>query len=358
MEKTRSSRGKEIVKYGALIILATYFLILGLFEARSFLIPLATAVILALLMLPLSRKMESSFMNRISSSLLNTFILFLVSVGFAALISMQVKTVIDDWDEIKSTMEPKIEQFQDFLFEHTPLEEEDLNQSNEGINLPMMDEGSNPGQQAASFFNSAVKFFGDFLLTFIYIFFLLNYRTRFKDFLLMLFPDPRKNTVKKVIHETARVTQKYLVGKLFLIGLLAVLYAIGLGISGVDNFIFISLIAATLSLVPYIGNIVGFGLAMIFGYLTSGDTGILLGIIITFSIAQFVESYILEPYVVGDQVDLHPFFIILSVIIGGMIWGIMGMVLSIPILAILHVVFLHISPLKPFGFLLGQEDDD
>lgn len=174
----------------------------------------------------------------------------------------------------------------------------------------------------------------------------------------MLFPDSRKNTVKKVIHETARVTQKYLVGKLFLIGLLAVLYAIGLGISGVDNFIFISLIAATLSLVPYIGNIVGFGLAMIFGYLTSGDTGILLGIIITFSIAQFVESYILEPYVVGDQVDLHPFFIILSVIIGGMIWGIMGMVLSIPILAILHVVFLHISPLKPFGFLLGQEDDD
>lgn len=140
-----------------------------------------------------------------------------------------------------------------------------------------------------------------------------------------------------------------------LIAILASLYAIGLGISGVENFLLISILAAILSLIPYIGNVLGFGIAMTFGYLVSGETGILAGIVITFSVAQFVESYILEPYIVGDRVDLHPFTVILAVVIGNYIWGIMGMILSIPILAIINVVLLDIPALHPFGFLLSNK---
>lgn len=357
MEKMSKSKGKQILFYGTLTILGLYFLFLSLVKAGSFLIPLTTAIILSLLMLPLSRRMERSFLNRMASSLLNTFIILLASIGFIALVSMQVKTVVDDWSKIKETMKPKVENVKDFLFEHTPLKAKDLQKSKEGTNIPFISGGSNPGQKAASFLNKAIGFFADYLLTFIYIFFLLNYRQRFKDFLLLLFPDSKRQKVKNVIENSANVTQKYLVGKLMLIGLLAVLYAIGLGLSGVNNFILISILAAVLSLLPYIGNIVGFGLAIIFGYLVSGEMGVLIGIIITFTVAQFVESYILEPYIVGDQVDLHPFFVILSVIVGGMVWGIVGMILSIPILAILNVIFNNISSLKPFGFLLSKEED-
>lgn len=357
MEKMTNSKGKQILFYGTLTILGFYFLFLSLAKASGFLIPLATALILSLLMMPLSRRMERSFFNRTASSLINTLILFLISVGFMALVSMQVKTVVNDWPRIKETMKPKVEQVKDFLFAHTPLKDQDLEKAQEGPNIPFMSGDSNAGQKAASFVGNAVSFFGDYLLTFIYVFFLLNYRHRFKKFLLLLFPDSQRKKVKEVIESSANVTQKYLVGKLILIGLLAVLYAVGLGISGVNNFILISLLAAVLSLVPYIGNIIGFGLAIIFGYLVSGETGVLIGIIITFTVTQFVESYVLQPYVVGDQVDLHPFFVILSVIVGSMVWGIVGMILAIPILAILNVVFNHISPLEPFGFLLNKEED-
>ena len=357
MEKITSSKGKQILIYGTLTILGFYFLFLSLAKASGFLIPLITALILALLMLPLSRRMERSFLNRTASSLISTFIVLLVSLGFLALVSMQVKTVVDDWSKIKETMKPKIENLKAFLFEHTPLQEKDLEESEEGSGLPFMSSNTNAGQKAATFLNKALGFFGDYLLTFIYIFFLLNYRHRFKAFLLRLFPDSKRHKIKGVIESSANVTQKYLVGKLILIGLLAVLYAIGLGFSGVNNFILISILAAVFSLLPYIGNIIGFGLAMIFGYLVSGEMGVLIGIIITFTVAQFVESYVLEPYVVGDQVDLHPFFVILAVIIGGMVWGLAGMVLAIPILAIINVIFDHVTVLKPFGFLLSQEKD-
>lgn len=359
MEKKLMSKGKQILVYGTLSIVGLYFLFLGLAKAQGFLAPLFTALILALLMMPLARKMERSFMNRTASSLVNTIIIFIVSLGFMALVSFQIKSVVDDWSKIKETMKPKIEQLKEFVFEHSPLEKQDLNQSGSSSTVPFVgSRGSASGSQAASFFNAVLSFFGDYLLTFIYIFFILNYRHRFKEFLMRLFPDDHQSKVRDVIDSSAKVTRDYLIGKLILIGLLAVLYAIGLGISGVNNFILISILAAFLSLVPYIGNIIGFGLALAFGYLTSGQTTVLIGIIATFSVAQFVESYILEPYVVGDKVDLHPFLVILAVIIGSMVWGIIGMVIAIPILAIINVILINVRPLKPFGYLFSKEDPD
>ncbi len=95
---------------------------------------------------------------------------------------------------------------------------------------------------------------------------------------------------------------------------------------------------------------------MAFGYLTSGEMGVLIGVIIIFTVAQFSESYILQPYVVGDKVDLHPFFVVLGVVVGGALWGVVGMILAIPVLAIITNIFLHSPPLKPYGFLLSKED--
>lgn len=352
------TKGKSILLYATLTIVGIYFLFLGLAKAESFFIPLITAVILALLVTPLSNKMEKKISNRAAASFANTLLLFFISVGFIALLSFQVKNLMEDWNKIKEKMQPKVEQLKDFVLEYTPVSPETLEGTSIKNSMPLTGSNAKPAEKAAKYFSSIMSFFGDFLITFIYIFFLLTYRKRFKQFLLRLFPDERKHEVKHVIHKSASVTQKYLVGKLLLIGVLAVLYAVGLGISGVKNFILVSALAALFSLIPYIGNIIGFGLALAFGFLTTGDTNVFIGIVITFAIAQFVESYILEPYVIGDQVDLHPFFVIISVVIGGMVWGVMGMILSIPILAIINVVFLNINPLEPFGFLLSKENKD
>ncbi|MFO8145978.1 MAG: AI-2E family transporter [Bacteroidota bacterium] len=77
--------------------------------------------------------------------------------------------------------------------------------------------------------------------------------------------------------------------------------------------------------------------------------------LLNFSIVQFLESYVLKPYVIGDKVDLHLFFVILVVIIGNLIWGIIGMILAIPLIAIVTVIFLHVPPLQPYGFLESNQ---
>lgn len=343
--------GKRILTTATLFIVGTYFFFLSLSHGKAFLAPFLTAFILALLMVPVCNKMESWKMGRLFASLISTVFLFLLSIGFAFLISMQIKSVINDWDEVKQQIMPEIEKLEKKLYESTPVNEGDIK-----LKDTVASEGM--GKQALSFVNSFYAFAGNYLLVFIYIFFMLTYRSKLRVFLTKLFPDEQKQEVSKVISETANVVQRYLLGKFLLITILAIIYSIGLGISGVENFIIVSALAALLTIIPYIGNIIGFVLAIGLGYLTSGEIGVLIGIIATFSVGQFVESYILEPYIVGDKVNLNPFVDILAVIAGGILWGIVGMILAVPLLAIANMVFSHVRPLKPYSYLLSKEKDE
>lgn len=346
------STKKKLLFYITAFILATYFLFLGLSEAKGFLAPLVTALILSLVVLPLSHFLERKI-NRSLAALLSSVFLFLISLGLMALISFQVRSFTEDWSMIKKTMQPKIEQIKEFALQHTPINRNDIAEAKENSSLI----SSNASEQVKSFMSGLSSFITNYLLIFVYIFFMLSYRKIFKDFLLRVFPDQKRNNVKTIISKSTKVAPQYLIGKLVLMGLLAILYSIGLGISGVNNFILVSIIAALLTLIPFVGNLIGFTMAVAFGYLTSGDITVLIGIALTFIITQFVESYILQPYIVGEKVDVQPFFVIISVILGNMVWGIIGMILAIPILGIITVVLLNIQELKPFGILLSKAEE-
>ena len=344
------STKKKLLYYITAIVVATYFLFLGLFKAKGFFAPLVTAVILSLVVLPLSQRMERK-MKRPLAAILNSLLLFAISVGLMVLVSIQIRSFAEDWPQIQEAMQPKIEQFKNFALEHTPLDKEDIKEAkNQSSDAP-----SNAGEKVQTFMSGLSSFLANYLLTFVYVFFLLNYRDIFKKFILRVFPDKKRDTIKTIIAKSAKVAPQYLIGKLILMGLLAVLYSIGLGISDVSNFILVSVIAAVLTLIPYVGNVIGFVMAVAFGFLGTGDTTVLIGIALTFTITQFVESYVLQPYVVGERVDVHPFFVIVSVILGNMVWGVIGMILAIPVMGIISVVLLNIDELKAFGILLSKK---
>ncbi|WP_255702733.1 AI-2E family transporter [Antarcticibacterium sp. 1MA-6-2] len=195
------SKGKKILFTTTLIFAGTYFMILCLVKGQGFLAPLVMSIVLALLMIPLANKMEKRI-NRTFSSLLCTFILFLISLGVFALLSFQLKNFVDDWDTIKEKMKPKIEQAENYIYEHTNYTKEDLEEYQEKNNITAMGGGSS-GEKAFTFMSYVMSFIGNYLLTFIYIFFLLNYRRRFKIFILKLAPGDRQEKTLKIINKTA-----------------------------------------------------------------------------------------------------------------------------------------------------------
>jgi len=140
-----------------------------------------------------------------------------------------------------------------------------------------------------------------------------------------------------------------------MIVILWVMYGIGFSIVGVKNAIFFAILCGLLEIVPFVGNLFGTLLTVVVSFAQGGDVGLVLGILITYGVVQFVQTYLLEPLVVGAEVSINPIATIIGLVAGEQIWGIPGMILAIPIIGIIKIVFDHITPLKPYGFLLGEE---
>ena len=400
------SQALRILIYTTLVLAIAVCLFGGLVYGRSFLLPLAVAALFSMIILPVSGWLERKGMGRGWAAFLSDIVIILFFVILTGVIAAQVESLTNEWPQIKQQIEPRINQLERFITQQTGIsvakQEQKLpnflnqSNSNSGDSTQTQQSSSSPsapssqpnalanqssaapssqssqpttqssgtslssgGSILSSLGSVLSQFFttlGNFLLILVYTFFFLLYRKKFKKSILKMVPPDRQKRTEKVIADAAQVAQNYLFGRMLLLLFLAALYAIGLSISGVQNAILVSLLAAVLSLLPYVGNIIGYSAAVILAFVGGGGAGSVIGVSITFAITQFVESYVLEPYVVGDRVNLNPVFTIIVIVLGGAVWGIVGMLIAIPFLAIAKVIFDHVPALQPLGYLLGEED--
>lgn len=410
------TKARSILIYFTLVVVSLSVFFWGLIHAKAFLAPITVAALLAMVILPVCNWFERRGIKRAWASLFSDLLILLSFIVLGGIIGLQVGSIARDWPRIKQKIEPKIEELQEFITDKTGIS---IQQQNEYIpdQIPIgsgssdeqaqsassgqqQEEGQDqqdqpqsqqqeqdtpPGQEQQSgeqqqeqtgsqdsssgsggstlstvgnFLGVFVGFVGNFLLMFVYIFFFLLYRNKFSQFIIKLIPDEQREAGEDIISKSTRLAQNYLFGRLLLIFFLAILYSIGLTVSGVQHAILISLLAALLSLIPFIGNIIGYILALSMALFSGSGLMGAVGVSITFAITQFVESYILEPYVVGDKVNLNPIFTIIVVVLGEVVWGTIGMLIAIPALGILKVLFDHIPVLRPFSYLFGQDEEE
>ncbi len=379
-----SRKARRLIIISSFIIVGLCALFWGLVYAKGFLAPIAVAALLTMLVLPISQWLEQKGVKRGWAALICVLMILLFCIGLGAVVGAQVESVAKQWPEIEDRLEPQLEALQHKIEKITgvPKEQQDKeigldklvpgDESEENGSPPDAKEEASTGNDpksaekessagtgllssAGNVVMAVFSFLGTYLLVLIYMFFFLLYRHKFSNTVLKIVPEKNRNEARDVITRSSKVSQSYLLGRLLLILILAILYSIGLSISGVQQAILISVIAAVLSLVPYIGNVIGFVLAFAMAAFSGLDTMIVLGIVITFTVSQFVESYFLEPYIVGDKVDLNPVMVIVIVVLGEAVWGVVGMVIAIPALGIVKVVCDQVQVLQPFGYLLGQD---
>lgn len=157
-----------------------------------------------------------------------------------------------------------------------------------------------------------------------------------------------------VLSEIKTVVKGYIIGLFIEMGIVGTLTTTGFLLLGIHYAILLGVITAVLNLIPYIGILVA-GLIAIFATLgNSTDVYLIIGIIIVNSVVQLIDNNIIVPKVVGNKVSINALVTMVGVIIGGTLWGIPGMILSIPITAIIKIIFDRIESLKPWGALLGN----
>ncbi len=191
----------------------------------------------------------------------------------------------------------------------------------------------------------------------VYVFMILFYKPLLLEFIARLFQRDKHKIVAEVLMETKVLIQSYLVGLLLEAALVAALNSAALLIIGIKYAVLIGIIGALLNIIPYIGGVIAIAIPMLLAIATK-DPIDALWVFIAYIIVQFIDNNLFVPKIVASKVKINALVSIIVVLIGGALWGFSGMFLSIPLTAIIKVIFDRIEPLTPFGFLLGDNQPE
>jgi predicted PurR-regulated permease PerM len=194
-----------------------------------------------------------------------------------------------------------------------------------------------------------------FVLIPLYIFLLLFYKPLILNFIFEVFDEDNSEQVAEILKETKGAVQSYIVGLMIETTIIATLNSVALLILGVQYAVLLGVIGAILNLIPYVGGLVAIALPVLISFITEDGYTTPLLIIGAYTLIQFVDNNIIVPKVVSSKVSVNALISILVVLLGGTLWGVSGMFLSIPFVAVLKIIFDRIDELKPWGKLLGEK---
>jgi len=345
------------VKYTTVLIgltLTVYVMIV----AKSILLPILFAILLSILFAPLASWLEKYRIPKILAALLAMIIGLSVLAALGYFFYTQITAFVDDVDLIKSRTEELLAGLENFLVTWFDVEQfvdfEDI----EGLFLEFVRENSGTlGRGVAG----AVSFATTALLVPIFMFMFIIFRDFLKTFFLKMFgrkSEMHEDRVKKILSNIQVVVQRYITGVMIVISILAVLNSIMLLIVGVKHAVFFGVFAALLNVIPFIGPLFGSILPILYSLLTMDSLIYPLIIVAGFYVIQILEGNFFTPVIVGNQVSMNALIALLLLFLGAQIWGLAGMILFIPLGAILKVVFDEIESLKPYGYLIGRVPDE
>lgn len=334
-----------------IILLGLFLFTSMLYIAQDIIVPLIFSVMIAVLLYPIVNFFVRMKINRVIAILFTLLLTILITASLTVLIVRQASIFIDSWPIM-------VEKFTVTLneFTHWASRYFDLNQwkVNRWIKTTQADSLTMSGAEVGK----TMFFVGNglmvMLLVPVYVFLLLYYNRLIIEFIHRVFVSSDQNQISKIISETKIVIQRYLAGLVIEAIIVAILNITALFALGIEYAILLGILGALLNVIPYIGGLVAVALPMAVALATK-DTGMYaLYVLAIYYIIQLVDNNIIVPLIVSSKVRINALFAIIVVFAGNALWGISGMFLSIPLLAIIKVICDHIEPLKPWGFLLGD----
>jgi predicted PurR-regulated permease PerM len=325
-----------------------------LYFGKPVLVPLMLGALLAMLMAPVCQRLDDIGFKRALSSTICILILLAAFALIFWIILNQVTSFMEDINQIEVKAKEMLGQVQIFIEKKLSIPKKDQ----EVIAKEQVENGNaghgSIGGSILSGFTSTVT---TIVLMLVYTFLFIYSKERYETFIVRIFHEEDTEKVRTIVGKISLVGQKYLTGRVTSILILTTLYSIALLWIGLDNAIILGGIAALLTIVPYIGTTLGGMFPFLVALITEDTIQPALMVAIAIVVIQTIDNYFIEPNVVGGEVNLSAFASIFSIIVGGVIWGIAGMILFLPMAGILKIIFDHIESLKPLGYVIGDNGD-
>lgn len=339
----------------AFALISITILVYWLMVLQDILVPIFISIILSMSIFPVANWLENKGLGRIWAVTLTLLLFTVVAFGIIWLASTQ----ISDFGEMLPQLEKKLTNW----FNQIQRWAESTFHVGKKTQIARLRQyGTGFLSTGGSFFTSALSTTGSVLgnlsLIPIYMFFFLYYRDFFKMFFYKVFNNISRKKIDSVLTKIYEVVHSYLTGLVTVTLIVGSLNTIGLLALGIDYAVFFGFLAAALLVIPFIGILIGSILPIILALITKDSPMYAVGVAGVFIFVQFLEGNFITPQIVGSKISINGLIAIIALLLGSALWGVAGMALSLPTIAILKVVFDAVPDLKPFGYILGEPDHE
>ena len=330
------------------ILIGLFYLVSILNVLSGILVPFAFAVLFSILLNPLFNRLIRLKLPRALAVLLT----LLVGIGFTALVFYLLSSQVLQFGQSFPLLKIKFTQMIDNLEAWVNIEF--------GISTAKQVQfvkNALDSSQAAigSVLGTVFGTLSVILLIPIYVFMLLLYKNLILNFLYEVFLEEHSRRVGEVLAQTKTAIQSYIVGLLIEMIIVSALNSAALMIIGIKYAILLGVIGGVINILPYLGGFVAILLPVLIAMVTKDGYSAQLEIIVAYLLIQFVDSNIIFPRFVSVKVQINALISLIAVFLGNAMWGIAGMFLMLPIVAVLKIIFDRVEDLKPWGKLLGDE---
>ncbi|MDZ4748611.1 MAG: AI-2E family transporter [Saprospiraceae bacterium] len=336
--------------YILMVILGGGFLLLA---GKDLLFPFLFAIFFCFLLMPLEKRIFKWLPYKLVSITSSVLVVLGIIGGMGFVFGYQLVQIISEMNSVQDSLKNGLKEILEFMEQKFPFlnmhsDEESTNQMlNKLLDAPVAYVGAGITSGAGLLFNIA--------LTLIYMIFLLIYKDAFRDFLMIQFSKDKRDEIEAILTESVHLIQRYLTGMVTVVLILAVMNCTGLLLIGIDHAIFWGVLAACLVIIPFIGTALGGLLPFLYALTTSEHGWQPWAVVILFVFTVQLEANFITPKVVGSSVRINPLFALMGIVIMGSLMGIGGVVLAIPVMAILKLVAEGIDVLKPVALLMDKD---
>ncbi len=321
---------------------------------QQILVPMVLGLLIAILLIPLCRFLENKLrFPRGVSSILASVLALAVIAAVIYLMSIEVGKLASDWPQFQKQFTDLVDQLQSWISRTFGVRRHDqLAYMNDTLKKSI--------STGTAILEKTLTSVGYVLMltgfTFLFTLFFLLYRTHLLKFLVASFTETHHKTVFEIVENIQFMVKKYLVGLFLQMIIVTILSFIAYTIIGVKYNFMLAILTGILNILPYIGIFTALLIGALITFATSGISHVLF-IVIAIVVIHAIDGNIIMPRVVGSKVKINSLIVIIGLVIGEMIWGIAGMLLTIPILAILKIIFDRVEGLQSWGFLMGEDDE-
>lgn len=324
--------------------------------AKEILSPLIFATLFSIALLPLASFLERKLHLPRSAASGMSVILFLGAIALIFyLVGSQVANLANDWPKFQQQLGTSMDSLQTWIAGKYGIDASKQLSYFHSATSKIMASGTAVVSTTFLSVSSVMLFL---IFTLIDTFFMLLYRGLIMRFLVSVFKKENDATVHAIVEQVQLIIRKYIGGLLLEMTLVATIVCVAFLILGIKYAILLGLITGLFNVIPYLGIFTALLISVLITFATAITTTKVLLVVIVIVAMHLIDSNIFLPLIVGSKVKINALITILGVITGEMLWGIPGMFLSIPVIAVIKIIFDRIESLQPWGTLLGEESKE